>query len=148
MIAKDLIISFSRQGFIKIILFSGHAGGIHMSAIREAAEICIQANGSLKLAVICDLDLVKDVSEDLVDTPRDGHAGEIETSRMMHLHPHSVRELPAEEYPHFPAGRVVPDPEKYWPGGVWGNPHAANAEKGRIIVERSAEALAEIVKSL
>jgi creatinine amidohydrolase len=53
-----------------------------------------------------------------------------------------------EEYPQLPAGRVVPDPENYWPGGVWGNPRAADAEKGRIIVERSAEALAEIVKSM
>ena len=147
-LAKDLIRSFSRQGFLKIILFSGHAGGIHMSALKEAAEVCIQADESLKLAVICDLDLVKKVSENLLDTPRDGHAGEIETSRMMHLHPDSVKEPPGEEYPNLPAGRVVPDPENYWPGGVWGNPLAASAEKGRIIVERSAEALAEIVKSL
>jgi creatinine amidohydrolase len=147
-LAKELIRSFSRQGFLKIILFSGHAGSIHMSALREAAEVCIQADDSLKLAVICDLDLVKKVTQDLLETPRDGHAGEIETSRMMYLHPDSVRELPGEEYPHFPAGRVVPDPESYWPGGVWGNPQAASAEKGRIIVKRSAEALAEIVKNL
>jgi creatinine amidohydrolase len=124
-VASDLIISISGQGFKKIILFSGHAGRIHMAALREAAEACVQANSALKLAVICDLDLVKEVSGDLLETPR-----------------------PMEEYPQLPAGRVVPDPENYWPGGVWGNPRAADAEKGRIIVERSAKALAEIVKSL
>lgn len=147
-VAGDIIRSLSGQGFKKIVLFSGHAGRIHMAALREAAETCIQSDSTLKLAVICDLDLVRDVSGDLLETQRDGHAGEIETSRMMHLHPDSVGEPPEEEYPQLPAGRVVPDPEKYWPGGVWGNPRAADAEKGRIIVERSAEALAEIVKSL
>jgi len=147
-VARDIINSISGHGFTRIILFSGHAGRIHMAALREAAEACVQANSALKLAVICDLDLVKEVSGDLLDTPRDGHAGEIETSRMMHLHPESVGDLPEEEYPQLPAGLVVPDPENYWPGGVWGNPRAADAEKGRIIVEWSAEALAEIVKSL
>lgn len=147
-VAVDLITSFSRQGFRKIVLFSGHAGRIHMAALREAAEACVQADGTLSLAVICDLDLVKEVSGDLLETDLDGHAGEIETSRMIHLHPESVGEPPDEEYPQLPTGRVVPDPEKYWPGGIWGNPKAADAEKGRIIVERSAEALAEIVKNL
>ena len=91
---------------------------------------------------------MKEVSGDLLETQRDGHAGEIETSRMMHLHPDSVGDPPEEEYPQLPTGRVVPDPENYWPGGVWGNPRAADAEKGRIIVERSAEALAAIVEAL
>ena len=147
-IAKDIIISLTGHGFKRIILFSGHAGRIHMAALREAAEACVLSDSTLKLAVICDLDLVKEVSADLLDTPRDGHAGEIETSRMMYLHPESVGEPPEEEYPQLPAGMVVPDPENYWPGGVWGNPRAADAEKGRIIVERSAEALAKIVEGL
>jgi len=98
--------------------------------------------------VICDLDLVRESSMDLLETPGDGHAGEIETSRMMFLHPDRVKEPPPEEYPTFPPGRVVSDPDRYWPGGVWGNPEAASAEKGKIIVERSAEALAKIVQSL
>jgi creatinine amidohydrolase len=147
-VAKDIITSVASHGFMRIILFSGHAGRIHMAALREAAEACVQANSALRLAVICDLDLVKEVSGDLLATPRDGHAGEIETSRMMYLHPDSVGEPPEEEYPQLPAGQVVPDPENYWPGGVWGNPRAADAQKGRTIVERSAEALAKIVQSL
>lgn len=147
-IAMDIMTSLSKHGFKKIILFSGHAGRIHMSALREAAETFIQADSSIKLAVVCDLDLVMEVSGDLLETPRDGHAGEIETSRMMYLHPDAVGVPPGEEYPELPPGHIVPDPENYWPGGVWGNPQAATAEKGRIIVERSAEALAKIVQSL
>ncbi len=147
-LVKDLIRSISGHGFTRIILLSGHAGRIHMSALREAAESCVQSDTSLRIAVVCDLDLVKAVSEDLLDTPGDGHAGEIETSRMMHLHPDAVGDLPVEEYPQLPPGRVVPDPDNYWPGGVWGNPGAADPEKGRLIVERSAEALARIIEEL
>jgi len=147
-LAGDLINSLSRQGFKKIILFSGHAGSIHMAALREAAERCVTCDRDLKLAVVCDLDLIKKVSKDIIVTPHDGHAGEIETSRMMYLHPDSVGDLPGEEYPQLPMGRVVPDPERYWPGGVWGKPEESDPEKGRIIVERSADALAGIIKSL
>lgn len=147
-LARDIIISLGEQGFDRVILFSGHAGRIHMAALREAAEACIRTKPGLKLAVICDLDLVRESSMDLLETPGDGHAGEIETSRMMHLHPDSVKKPPREEYPDFPPGRVVPDPEKYWPGGVWGNPQAASAEKGEVIVARSVEALVKIIKEL
>jgi creatinine amidohydrolase len=147
-LARDLIRSFSHQGFTRTVLFSGHAGRIHMAALREAAETCVQENPSLKLAVVCDFDLVKETAGNLFETPRDGHAGEIETSRMQHLHPEAVREPAGEEYPSLPQGIVVPDPERYWPGGVWGNPGAANADKGRRIVEKSAEALARIVANL
>jgi creatinine amidohydrolase len=147
-LAMDLIRSFSHQGFSRIVLFSGHAGRIHMAALREASETCVQENPSLRLAVVCDLDLVKDTVGDLLETPQDGHAGEVETSRMMHLHPETVGEPPDEEYPRLPRGIVVPDPEHYWPGGVWGNPRAGNAEKGRQIVERAAEALARVVEAI
>ena len=147
-LAADLIRSFSRQGFSRIILFSGHAGSIHMSALREASQICVDENHSLRLAVVCDLDLVREWADDLLETPGDGHAGEIETSRMLYLHPDRIGELPGEEYPEPHPGIVVPDPERYWPGGVWGNPRAANDEKGRLFLERTAQALAKIVADI
>jgi len=147
-LAMDLVRSFSRQGFSRIILFSGHAGTIHMSALREASQIVVDEEPSLKLAVVCDLDLVREAANGLLETPNDGHAGEIETSRLLYLHRDRVGELPEEEYPEPHPGIVVPDPERYWPGGVWGNPKAASAQKGRLILERTAEALARIVKSL
>jgi creatinine amidohydrolase len=36
----------------------------------------------------------------------------------------------AEEYPEIPKPFNVKDKVKYWPGGVWGNPEKASAEKG------------------
>ncbi len=147
-LVDDLIESFVHQGFKRIILFSGHAGRIHMSALRESAERAVRKDPSIRLAVACDLDLVRETAQELLRTPGDGHAGEIETSRMLYLHPDSVSEVPQEEYPAIPPYRVLPDPEKYWPGGVWGNPGAADEEKGKELIERSADALAKIVESL
>ncbi|GBE14206.1 creatinine amidohydrolase [bacterium BMS3Abin14] len=146
--ARDLIQSFTRQGFPAIILYSGHAGRIHMAALREAAENSIQTDPMLKLAVVSDLDLLRETAGDLLETPGDGHAGEIETSRMLHLHGDKVRGTSPEEYPSFPSFRILPDPERFWPGGVWGNPAAATAQKGEELVNRTAAALAGIVKGL
>jgi len=147
-LSGDIIESFSRQGFSRIILFSGHAGSIHMAALREAAQKAVEKNTSLKLAVVCDLDLIRESAGDLVETPGDGHAGEIETSRMLFISPEHVGELPGEEYPRSTGKRVVPDPERYWPGGICGNPRAASPEKGRLLLERTARALAAIVDAL
>ena len=147
-LAEDLIESFLHQGFNKIVLFSGHAGRIHMAALREAAEKTVRKDPSLKLAVVCDLDLVREAAQELLETPGDGHAGEIETSRMLYLHPDSVKGRSPEEFPTMPPYRVLPDPEKFWPGGVWGNPGAADERKGKELIERSADALAKVVESL
>ena len=147
-LSSDLIQSFSRQGFSRIILFSGHAGSIHMAALREAAQDAVDRDPSLRLAVVCDLDLIRECVGDLLETPDDGHAGEIETSRMLFLHPEHVGEPPGEEYPRPVGKMVVHDPEHYWPGGICGNPRAATAEKGRLLVERAAEALAKIAESM
>ena len=119
-----------------------------MAALREAAEKMVRKDPSLKLAVVCDLDLVREAAQELLETPGDGHAGEIETSRMLYLHPDSVKGRSPEEFPTMPPYRVLPDPEKYWPGGVWGNPEAAEEQKGKELIERSADALAKIVESL
>jgi len=147
-VVRDLIQSFSRQGFSGILLYSGHAGRVHMAALREAAENCVQNDPMLKLAVVSDLDLLRETAGDLLETPEDGHAGEIETSRMLYLHNDKVRGTSPEEYPSFPSFRVLPDPERFWPGGVWGNPEAATRQKGKKLVERTAEALAGIVENL
>ncbi len=145
---RDLIRSFSRQGFKKIILFSGHAGRVHMSSLREAATDCVQENPSLELAIVSDFELVVKSSSELVKTQGDSHAGEIETSRMLYLYPDSVKGTSPAESPCLPPYRVVPDPEKYWPGGVWGDPGAADPERGKTFIERSAEELSRIVREL
>lgn len=147
-LVRDLIRSLAKQGFGCLVLFSGHAGRVHMSSLREAAQDCVADDPDLRIAVVSDFDLVIRSSGDIIDTGTDSHAGEIETSRMLFLHPDSVRGRSPAELPSLPPFRVVPDPEKYWPGGVWGDPGAADESKGRVMVEKSAAELAAVIRGL
>ncbi len=51
----------------------------------------------------------------------------------------------AEEYPEIPKPFNVKDKVKYWPGGVWGNPKKASAEKGKKAIKLMTDKIAEIL---
>jgi creatinine amidohydrolase len=76
----------------------------------------------------------------LESSEQDVHASELATSLMMHLHPESIKKegvdyVPDENkaYLDFVAF------EKLCPGGVWGLPSLATAEKGRMALEAAVE---------
>ena len=85
---------------------------------------------------------------DILETPGDSHAGEVETSVMLHLHPQWVQGTAPEEYPTFPKHILVRNKRAFWPGGVWGNPATASSEKGRLLLERATQVLVDLVVKL
>jgi len=126
----DIVSALYRQGLRNFILLSGHAGGTHMAALTDAGEKLLRRFDDLKIAVLTEYLLAARAGRQLIETEGDSHAGEIETSRILHSHPELVKGRAAEEYPDFPAGLLVRNKQKYWPGGVWGDPGKASAEKG------------------
>ncbi len=75
----------------------------------------------------------------------DGHAGLIETSRILNLRPELVgntRPVGATRPPRF---MVLPDPEMYIPTGVMGDPRGASAGKGATIDDYVVDSLCELV---
>jgi len=86
--------------------------------------------------------------EGLVETPGDAHAGEVETSLVEFLKPDLVKGESPVEFPDFPKFILVRNKLRYWPGGVWGDPSKASALKGRRILEKEADLLAGLVKTL
>ena len=88
------------------------------------------------------------VGRDIIETEDDSHAGEVETSRLQFLSPGLVRGSAAEEYPAFPPHLLVRDKRRYWPGGVWGDPGRASAEKGGRLVELAVRNVLEILAKL
>ncbi|ADK86529.1 Creatininase [Desulfarculus baarsii DSM 2075] len=134
------------QGIRCLCLLTGHAGGTHQSALIEAGERLLTSTG-LQVATVCVLDLLAE-ARPILQCPGDSHAGEVETSLAMHLWPGLVQGSAAEEYPSFPRFRLVRDKRAHWPGGVWGDPTKASAEKGRLILEAEAKALAALVAEL
>lgn len=145
---KDIVRSFHRQGIRNVIALTGHAGGAHRMALQEAGEELLDELPELRIAVVTEYELAKEQGRGLVETPGDAHAGEIETSRIMHSHPHLVQGTAPEEYPSFPVGVLVRDKRRYWPGGVWGDPSKATAEKGRRIEELVVQKVVLLVKAL
>jgi creatinine amidohydrolase len=142
---------FYRQGWRHLLFLSGHAGGTHISAILEAAELLLAELPEASIAVVNLLELLREVvrdQPDLVHTRGDSHAGEVETAIMLAAYPHLVRGTAPEEWPSFPKYVLVRDKRRYWPGGVWGNPAAATAAQGEAILEAEAASLARVISML
>ncbi len=148
MITRDIIKSAYSKGLRNFILISGHAGSIHMSALREVGEELIDEIDNIRIAVISEYDMIVKEGRKLVETKEDGHAGEIETSRLLYLAPDLVKGRAKEEYPKFLTPFIVKDKVKYWKGGVWGNPKKASKEKGKKLVKVSVDKVVEIVKGI
>lgn len=144
----DLVSSCYFQGLRNVILLSGHAGGTHMAALTDAGECLLKRFPELKIAVLTEFMLVAKAGKQLIETVGDSHAGEIETSRILHSHPHLVKGRGKREFPSFPRGILVRNKQKYWPGGVWGDPEKASAEKGRELEKLVVQALSELVDQL
>ena len=147
-ILKDIVRSLHAQGLHNFIALTGHAGGSHKMALQDAGEELVAEIPDINMAVVTEYDLAKEAGAHLIETPGDSHAGEIETSRIMHSHPHLVKGSAPCEYPRFPPGIIVRDKRSFWPGGVWGDPSKASAEKGRLLESIVADRVVELVKAL
>ncbi len=129
-IVRDIVKDSYAKGLKNFFLISGHGGGLHMSAMKEAGEELVQELEGIDLAVISPYDILRTELAELADTPNDSHAGEIETSLMLALAPELVKGRSKEEYPQMPRPFIMKDKVKCWPGGVWGDPSKASREKG------------------
>ncbi len=144
----DLLASYYRQGLRNFLLLSGHAGGTHMAFLIDAAETFLFDRRDVKVAVASILDLLRDAAIDILETPQDSHAGEFETSLMLYFYPRLVKGISPEEYPDFPKPILVRHKKLFWPGGVWGDPSKASAEKGRLFAERLSQAIVDLIERL
>lgn len=146
MLLQDIGLSLAEQGMKGVCFLTGHAGGTHGARMIEAGEYLLK-HTSLQVATVSVMDLLKEAGS-FLECPGDSHAGEMETSLAMALWPEMVKGTAPEEYPTFPANILVRDKLAHWPGGVWGNPALASAEKGRLLLDVEARALAEILRML
>ncbi|MDR0318628.1 MAG: creatininase family protein [Nitrososphaerota archaeon] len=152
-VAKDILSELSRNGFNRIIVLSGHAGSSHMVALRLAAQEVIRQNGEkngkqyTRIMVLSDYDLAEELREDIAD-PTDGHAGAIETARVMAIRPDIIKSKGIPGNYKLPRFEVVLHPEQYFPTGVLGNPTTATTEKGQKINTHVIEQVTKLVQEL
>ena len=148
MIVDDVLRELHRTGFRNIVVLSGHAGRLHIAAIKLAASKVVE-DLDMKLMVLSDYDIAYAMKE-IEIPPNDGHAGMIETSRVMAIRPDLVKGSAESWHPEFSPYRVERDAEKHFPAGVMGDPQLANEEFGhkanKIIVDELAQIIDSMVK--
>ncbi|MBI5235833.1 MAG: creatininase family protein [Deltaproteobacteria bacterium] len=147
-IVVDIVRSAYGSGFRNVCLISGHGGGLHLLAMREAGEGLAAELDGLNLAVLCVYDLIQEEIISLAETKNDSHAGEIETSIALYLAPNLVKGRAKEEYPVNTFPFITKDKLKRWPGAVWGNPAKADVDKGKKIFEVMVKKTVELIRRM
>ena len=133
----DVGISVAKNGIKKLVIINGHGG--NAPSLNFAAQ---RINQDARIFVCVDTGETSDVDVDnLIETPNDVHAGEIETSTSLAIRPQLVRmdqlqkEVPTftSRYLDFTSKRGVSwyaHTHKISASGVMGDPTRASREKG------------------
>ena len=150
-IMTDILEDFVRNGFKRLLVITGHAGGSHMTALKLAAKTVVtnhmNEEDRPRIMVCSDYDFAFDLRGIEFDD-RDSHAGTIETSRVMAIRSDLIKAKGEANFPNLPRFEITPDPERFFPSGVMGDPTAASSEKGQTINEYVIEQIAKLVKEL
>ena len=154
-VVYEVGMDLARQGVTKLVIVNGHGGNgpaLHFAAqmINRDAHIftCVDTGES------SDADVA-----DLIETPNDVHAGEIETSTTLAIRPEAVRSDAAvrfvprfsNRYLDFTSKRSVgwyAHVARISPKGVLGDPLKATREKGERIWDIMIRRLVELVESI
>lgn len=144
-VVKDLAHCLMEQGFRRIVIMNMHGGNIVLKvAVRE---LNFNHPDCRVLLVFPQSVASKDLVGVIDHIAVEGHAGEFETSMMLHLHPGLVQGPGPDCLPDVPPDFLDYLPmQPATPTGVWGYASFASSEKGErafnIVVEKTAAMLA------
>lgn len=139
---NELLGQWEHDGFRDFLIISAHRYEPHLEAL-------LMALTSKAVTSVYDLYQVE-VSDLLEGAPEHEHAGELETSLMLHLAPQLVRMdrirdfVPSEQTLRKYTRRRAPTPPMD-SGGTLGAPSRATAEKGEAVFDRFVTALSAAV---
>lgn len=149
-VLSDVVTSLEGQGIPKLVILNGHGGNDFRQMIRE-----LQPHTSVFLCATNWWQIVP--AADYFAEPGD-HAGELETSVMLHLAPGLVRPLPEAGEGRERRPKIAAFREGWaWAPRPWarvtsdtgiGNPAAATVEKGERYVAAVAGRIAELLVDL
>lgn len=144
MLIHDVLTGLSDSGFKNVLILTGHAGRQHISAIKEACEkVLLKRN--IRISLVSDFDLI---DKEGVVTPGDGHAGEIETSRILFLREDLVKGQPELHFPKLPKYLLQRDVRHLMGIGIIGDPSRASREKGQGFFEMAVDGVLSALEEL
>ncbi len=155
-LVRDVVVSVRRHGFRKIIFVNGHGGNV---APLSAMAHELAAEG-MPIVFCSYWDLIRsEIAETLEGSRKTvGHAGEFETSVLLHVRPEGVRLEAAVDERRPPwnprlrhdvlveAGAVFPPIFSSDSTGVLGDARRASTEKGRKLFESAVSRLADLAR--
>jgi creatinine amidohydrolase len=148
-ILTDIVSSLYRGGIRKMLILNGHGGNNFGGIVRDLAVDCPNF-------LIATTDWYKIVDARKFFTEPGDHAGELETSLMMHYYPHLVK-----THENYGSGSTrqfsieALNNRTFWLPRNWkevsvdtgiGNPQFANAEKGKNFAEAITDKIAGFIK--
>ncbi len=138
-VVRDITLDLLDQGFRRIALINSHGGNLMPKITTRDINL---SQGKGKLVQLHPSQAAAERLSAILDTALEDeqHAGELETSLVLHLAPEQVG---PERVDHLPdAGPVHFDyrpMRDFCPDGVWGRSSLASAEKGRRALEAMIE---------
>jgi creatinine amidohydrolase len=134
-VVRDVADSLRRSGVPHLVLVSGHGGNYVLANVVQESDGMALFPGSGDWAA------AREAAGMGTSSRTDMHAGELETSILLHAHPELVK-------PGYEAGDHLADDrphlltlglEPYTPSGVIGRPSLASADKGRDVLAALVE---------
>jgi creatinine amidohydrolase len=150
-VLHDVVSSLRRQGLHKLVVLNGHGGNDFTPLIREVQN-------DLDDVFLCAARWYEIGDQPAYFTEPGDHAGEMETSVMLHVAPELVRPLSEAGEGRARTFRIEALradwawAEREWPRvtddtGV-GDPAEASAEKGEAYLDRVSDAIADLLRDL
>lgn len=153
-VLRDIVEVLNRQGIYKLIILNSHGGNDFKTMIRELGL-------QFPKMFLCACNWYQSVDQKQFFENKDDHAGEMETSVVMHLTPNLVRPLAEAGDGAAKKFRIKAMQEGWaWAERKWlqitqdtgvGDPRKASAEKGRryfkAVTEKIADFYAEVAQA-
>ncbi|MEO6088717.1 MAG: creatininase family protein [Umezawaea sp.] len=143
-VVTDIADSLRRSGVRNLVLVNGHGGNYVLSNIvQESADMALFPG-------IADWTAAREAAGIETSADSDMHAGELETSILLHAHPHLVREgyetsdHLADDRRHMLTLGLGP----YTESGVVGRPSLASARKGEALIQGLTESFGQYLDVL
>jgi len=135
LVIRDIAESLQFSGFSKLIIANFHGGNW---IIKPTIRNLNRELGDFQVILLDAGEVARPRFHEILNhVQNDIHAGEMETSLMLHLHPEHVADIKRQHEPdfvpqafmdYFDVGDITPD-------GYWGFPEDATAEKGSKVLE-------------
>lgn len=144
-VVYDVLTSSYEKGIKKFVVITGHAGSGHMTSCSEACKRFVKETGC-KVMFLTDYDIAEKCPH-FESAKGDGHAGMLETSRVMDIRPDLVgNKRPIGLYSDH-GFMILRNAEVCFPEGLAGDTTKASPEIGKKVNTYVADKLEEMIRN-